>query len=118
MLYSIEHSPDKVLPEFRSFAESAARTIYSRTKQEIPRDLPWHVRPRGLFPHVLRPSRTYHYDNVKNLNKARRLGTAASQRYSKACGYHGKLRLPLRYSKVCFKSPKTHAQYNRHVFVF
>lgn len=47
MLYSIEHSPEKVLPEFKSFAESAARTIYSRTKQEIPRDLPWHVRPRG-----------------------------------------------------------------------
>jgi hypothetical protein len=47
MLYSIEHSPHKVPPEFRSFAESAARTIYSRTKQEISHDLPWHVRKRG-----------------------------------------------------------------------
>jgi hypothetical protein len=48
MLYSMEHTPEKVAPEFRSFAEAAARTIYSRTKQEVPRDLPWHVRPRGV----------------------------------------------------------------------
>lgn len=47
LLFSSEHTPEKVPPEFKSFAESAARTILSRTKQEISRELPWHVEPKG-----------------------------------------------------------------------
>lgn len=49
MLYSIEHTPEKVFNEFHTFAQSAARTVYSRTKEAIPRDLPWHVSPSGTY---------------------------------------------------------------------
>lgn len=74
MLYSIEHSPDQVLPEFRSFAESAARTIYSRTKQEIPRDLPWHVRPRGEYLRVLSASLNLSLCRCEEFKQGKKIG--------------------------------------------
>jgi serine/threonine protein kinase len=109
MLYSIEHSPDKVLPEFRSFAESAARTIYSRTKQEIPRDLPWHVRPRGECLYVLNASLNLSLCQCEEFKQGKKIGDGGFSTVFKGMWISRQIEVAIKVFEGLFKTHPSHA---------
>ncbi|KAJ7760468.1 hypothetical protein B0H16DRAFT_573920 [Mycena metata] len=48
ILHRIDHEPDKVPEEVKTFAEEATKTIKTRTNIEVPRTLPWFVKTRDI----------------------------------------------------------------------
>ncbi|KAJ6518703.1 hypothetical protein C8R45DRAFT_2928 [Mycena sanguinolenta] len=48
ILHRIDHEPDKVPEEVKTFAEEATKTIKTRTNIDVPRTLPWFVKTRDI----------------------------------------------------------------------
>ncbi|KAJ7043517.1 kinase-like domain-containing protein [Mycena alexandri] len=48
ILHRIDHEPDKVPEEVKTFAEEATKTIKTRTNIEVPRTLPWFVKTHDI----------------------------------------------------------------------
>ncbi|KAJ7115866.1 hypothetical protein C8R44DRAFT_215974 [Mycena epipterygia] len=48
ILHRIDHEPDKVPEEVKTFAEEATKTIKTRTNFDVPRTLPWFVKTREI----------------------------------------------------------------------
>jgi hypothetical protein len=48
LLHVIDTQPDRVLPVIREFAETATKTLKSRTNIDLPRRPPWLVSPKGM----------------------------------------------------------------------